>query len=129
MSGCVTAKWERAHAQNMYDKKRYDYSLCSNGGGKLLIQTRPPSEQWMIDSYRITIIGVTEYIVSKHSDTFIQLCPGNYDIEIGATTGKNNTGSFRRKWKFNVDIIDDDVITYEYEGPYWMWSKGKLKKK
>lgn len=100
--------------------------------GKLVIKLIPPSQQFAVHQYVVTIDSDDYFEVSKHSDFEILLDPGEHSIKVFAipSTWKGVYGEiFGKPSNTRINIKENDYIIFEYSGPFWMWSNGKLERK
>ena len=121
LCGCVTAPIERKLGEN--ETPRTDSVMDRSTRGEtahLLLKLRPPSIQYMISKYEVTIDGQKSFLISKHSNTDITIDAGHHSIII-------QTPRFGRSSKLTFDVRKGEMVVLEYVGPYWMWSVGQLR--
>ncbi len=123
LSGCVTAPIERKLGENQTPRTDSVMDIsAADETAHLFLKLRPPSIQYMVSVYQVTIDGEKSFLISKHSDTDITIDAGPHMIVIQAP-------KFGRSSKLAFDVQKDEMVEVEYIGPYWMWSKGVLVKK
>lgn len=123
LCGCAGNTWERQLGEEQ--TPRTDSAIDLSSGletGQLVLESRPPSIQYMIKSYQVTIDDKDPFLINKHSNTEIKLDAGVHTFVIQAP-------KFGKASKIKVDLRANDIVILEYVGPYWMASSGKLERR
>lgn len=128
--GCASLPYEKAIALRHTPKEYYSFDLSSGPDvAKLIIQARPPAEQGAVKNYSLIIDNYDPLIVSKHSDTDIIIDAGKHTLKFYVPSGGVFGEVFGKPTFKEIDVRRDEVIIFEYTGPYWAFSEGKVRNK
>ena len=133
LSGCVSTllveKAASEAAPPTTDKFSFDLSTPGADIGKLIVQFRQPSYQMSVEKYAIKIDSNSPLVVSKQSDTDINLDAGKHSLKFYAVSSnpeESEKVSFGKPTKSEIVIIKDKEQKLKYTGPYRLFGEGKV---
>lgn len=109
----------------------FTFDLSTPGGdvGTLIVQTRQPSYQAVVERYAIKIDSNAPLVVAKQSDVTIKLNAGNHALKFYATSSnpaKSEEVTFGTAQKKDIVIVKDQTLKLKYVGPYRLLGSGSL---
>jgi hypothetical protein len=133
LCGCVATligeKTASVAAPPKIDKFSFDLSAPGADICKLIVQCRQPSYQMIVDKYAIKIDSNAPLVVSKQSDSDINLDAGKHSLKFYAVSSnpeESEKVSFGEPSKIEIVIIKDRVQKLKYTGPYRLLGEGKV---
>ena len=132
IGGCTTLSGKNLEME-VTPKRYYEFDLSStNHPTNVILRAFPPSQQFAVTYYVLSLDGHEPVQILKHSECKISLDPGNHTLTIYAipNTFKGIYGdSFGKPSTLRFTVKNNEILILEYTGPFWMWSKGVLVKK
>ena len=133
LCGCVatmvTEQAANQAAPPTVDNSSFDVSTPGVDVGTLMVQTRQPSYQLVVDKYAIKIDSNSPLVVSKQSDTDIKLDAGKHTLKFYACSDnpeESEKASFGYPTQREIVIIKDSEQKLKYTGPWRLLGEGKV---
>ena len=133
LCGCISTliaeKTASAAAPPEPDKVSFDLSTPGADTGRLMVQCRQPSYQMSVERYAIKIDSNSPLVVSKQSDTDINLDAWKHSLKFYAVSSnpeESEKVSFGKPTKSEIVIIKDKEQKLKYTGPYRLLGEGKV---
>ena len=133
-TGCAALEGRMALIGTAKESRGFNLASSTSSTAALILRCRPPARQFGVDRYEFFIDEAGPHTVSKYSDSEITLDPGTHTLRIVAVTSDRYRSlmpvrEFGRAAVKKFDIAAGSTVVFEYTGPYWDWSSGKLSRK
>lgn len=133
LCGCVASMLTEQAANQVapptVDKFSFDVSTPGADVGTLMVQTRQPSYQLVVDKYDIKIDFNAPLVVSKQSDVTIKLNAGKHSLKCYATSSnpaESDQVSFGEPNNKDIVITKGQELKLKYIGPYRLLGSGSV---
>jgi len=133
LCGCVASMLTEQAANQVappaVDKFSFDVSTPEAAVGTLMVQTRQPSYQLVVDKYAIKIDSNSPLVVSKQSDVTIKLNAGKHSLKFYATSSnpaESDQITFGEPNNKDIVITKDQELKLKYTGPYRLFGSGNV---
>src|SRR5208282_4883628 len=133
LSGCVASMLTEQAANQVapptVETFSFDVSTPGADAGTLMVQTRQPSYQLVVDKYAIKIDSHAPLVVSKQSDVTIKLNAGTHSLKFYAASSnpaESDQVSFGEPHNKDIVITKDQELKLKYIGPYRLLGSGSV---
>jgi len=114
-------------------KQAYDVDLSTGEQtARVIIHAIPRPQQLFIKEYGIRVDGSDLIKISNNCDAIFTLDEGTHTFEICSLANKLKEiygDTVGKPSKIQISVSEQKTMEFEYIGPFWMWSAGKLKKR
>ena len=133
LCGCVASMLSEQAANQVapptVEKFSFDVSTPGADVGTLIVQTRQPSYQLVVDKYAIKIDSNAPLVVSKQSDVTIKLNAGNHSLKFYATSSnpaESDRVTFGEPNNKDIVVTKGQEQRLKYIGPYRLLGSGNV---
>ena len=133
LCGCVASMLSEQAANQVapptVEKFSFDVSTPGADVGTLIVQTRQPSYQLVVDKYAIKIDSNAPLVVSKQSDVTIKLNAGNHSLKFYATSSnpaESDRVTFGEPNNKDIVVTKGQEQRLKYTGPYRLLGSGNV---
>jgi hypothetical protein len=133
LCGCVSSMIAEQAANQVapppVEKFSFDVSSPGADAGTLIVQTRQPSYQAVVEKYAIKIDAGKPLVISKQSDVTIKLNAGKHSVKFYATSSNpadSEKATFGTPNNRDIAVAKNQELKLKFTGPYRLLGSGNV---